>query len=164
MGSKLFYLVLLTVLIVIGAWWYINNGASLNLSSTPAPSEKMQETTSSGATMEGGNALNIEEQTAGEIVEVALAVLDSPGFIEFLKGDVSVGHSDYLHAGQHEELEIEIKVEMKEGETYVAYLRKDDGDKKFDAVKDVKMTDESGEVVMAKFSVGSEPQEETSEE
>ena len=151
-------------LVLVGAVIYVLYTNKVQLqnplkTSSPQPVETSQPATS-GGTLEGGNAIMVDEQEAGEIAYINLAVLDEPGFVvvydvgnDGKQADL-VGHSDYLEKGQKENVPVEIDPAMEVGVSYIAVLHGDDGDQDFGSeVEDKVLKDEDGKEVSMKFTV-----------
>lgn len=145
----------------IGFVWYNNKERTKNIQKIEAPqNQNINEPTSAGIVLEGGNAINIEEQESGDIALVNLAVLDKAGFVvihalttDGKPGEV-IGHSEILEKGQNENIEIEVDPTLKTGQSYLAMLHSDNGDKDFGTEKeDVPLKDEEGNIISMKFTV-----------
>lgn len=146
--------------LVVG-YWYQSKGS---LSSLPKPQVSVQESSSAGNVVKGGNSLTVDKQEPGELVILRLAVLTEPGFVVIHKSTSAVtpgefiGHSDYLPAGQHEDVEIEMDNPIKAGEVYFAMLHGDNGDKDYGSESEDKpLKDSKGDVVVQKFEIGKAP-------
>lgn len=159
--NKLLIGALALILVAAGGYvWYTNMQQAKNPQQVET-STTSQEATSPSTLLEGGNAIMVEEQAAGDIAYIDLAVLEEPGFVvvyavnaDGSQGEL-VGHSDYYQKGQSEDVPVEIDPAMKTGETYIAILHGDDGDKDFGSgVEDKPLKDEDGKEVSMKFKVG----------
>ncbi|QLG61570.1 DUF7282 domain-containing protein [Halorarum salinum] len=72
------------------------------------------------------------DQEVGETVTVAEATLPEGGFVVvFNESGNYVGSSDYLEAGTHENVTVELESEFERGQVSVAQLFQDDGDESY---------------------------------
>lgn len=150
--------ILILVLVVAGAAFWYQGQRTKSTTTSPLPAGRTDQT--SGSVVEGGNAINVNKQEAGDLVTVDLTVLSEPGFVVIHKsttdgkpGEV-VGHSDYLTAGQHTDVALELDTPSKAGGVYFAMLHGDNGDKDYTSLdEDKPLKDSQGNVVTMKFEV-----------
>lgn len=99
--------------------------------------------------------LSIDNQSAGNKVMVARAVVPEALWVvihEERDGKPgSILGARRFQAGQSSG-EVELLRSTKDGGTYYGMLHRDDGDRKFDHTKDLPFTNESGRVIMTKFT------------
>lgn len=102
--------------------------------------------------LKGKNILNIGPQSPGNSLIVDLVNLVKPGFVVIhqanSKGQAGtfVAASPLLKAGTSEDLVV--KAALRANTTYVISLRNDDGDGKFNASKDLTLSDIKGQQVV----------------
>lgn len=165
MGKSKLILIAVALLAVVGGvfWYQTKNKQGLTLP-PGEPSVSDQEPGSSAIVLEGGNAINVENQEGGETVAIDLVVFESPGFVVIHKADKNskpgevVGHSELLAKGQNKEVVVEIDTPAAKGGVYFAMLHEDtDQDKDFGSVEDdLPVKDKQGNVIMMKFTITSD--------
>lgn len=150
------------IIILVGLGFYMWKGSSTTVTpddTTGANTGNSISTTTNAVTV---NSITITDQFPGNIVYASSVRLSDNGFIVIHKdnsgtpGDI-IG-SQYLAKGINP-AKITLTADTTDGKTYHAMLHKDDGDKKFDATKDLPIKDSSGKTVMKAFKVTSEPVE-----
>lgn len=113
----------------------------------------------------GGNAIYVENQTAGStFVLVGFAVLSQPGFVVIYSDNGGVpgsviGESFLLPSGG-EHLIVPLDEPLVDGQVYYAMLYHDDGDGRFREDADTQATDSQQSVILMSFlaSAESEPE------
>jgi hypothetical protein len=167
MKQKLIIAILAALLIGGGAYFYIQN----NNASAPSETDSFQK---NGTTEEeefvgdvpGDPADNsqtpttdtiaVSTQVAGSSVTIDNVFLSKPGFISIhevsAKGqpDTVIGNSGLLSVGAKQDLEV--KADLEPGAKYIAMIRTDNGDKKFNAEQDTAVFN-NDLPVMVMFSV-----------
>lgn len=112
------------------------------------------DTTTENPTIPTSDTIAVSTQVAGDSITIDNAFLEKAGFISIHEVDAKgnagavVGVTNLLGVGAKQDLEI--KAPVKAGAKYIAMLRMDDGDKKFD-VKDLAVT-KNKIAVMTMFS------------
>lgn len=102
------------------------------------------------------DTIAVSTQVSGDSVIVDSAYLEKAGYISIQEVDSKgkagavIGVSGLLTAGAKQDLEI--NATLKSGAKYMAVLRTDDGDKKFDALKDLAVKKDNIDL-MTMFSV-----------
>ncbi len=144
--------VIIIVLVILG--YYMFKGSSNNKETT-----NTEETSNTSSTTNGAvNRMVISDQFPGNIVYISSVQIDQPGFIAIHKdkngtpGDI-IG-SQYFDKGINPG-KITLTSPTVEGGIYYAMLHLDDGDKKFDAKKDLPLKDTSGNIIMKIFHAAS---------
>jgi hypothetical protein len=134
------------VLILLGYYMFKGDGTSTTDDMTNTPSS----TISTDA-----NRVVITDQFPGNIVYVSSVQLENPGFVVIKKdnagtpGDV-IG-SQYFDKGINPG-KVTLKTPTVEGGTYYAVIYSDtDGNKVFDAAKDMPLKDAAGNIIMKIF-------------
>ena len=163
------YVIAIIALIVIagGVYWYI----SQNKAVAPETNTGTEQTDNPDANFIGdvpgdspdnnptiptADTVAVSTQVTGSSVTIDNAFLEKPGFISIHEVDSKgkagaiIGTSGLLGIGAKQDLEV--KATLKAGSKYIAMLRVDDGDKKFDTAKDVAVM-KNGIAVMTMFSV-----------
>ena len=103
-----------------------------------------------------GNVLELTDQVRGaKSVTVRSVAFSSPGFVAIYADDHGmpgplIGFSSLVN-GSKEGLVISTSQALEPGKIYYAMMFKDDGDEKFDAKKDVQMSDEHSTVILVNF-------------
>ncbi len=163
------YIIAVITLIVIagGVYWYISQNKAVapemntNSEQTDNPDANYVgdvpgDSPDNNPTIPTADTVAVSTQVAGNYVTVDNAFLEKPGFISIHEVDSKgkagavVGTSGLLGIGAKQDLEV--KATLKAGSKYIAMLRVDDGDKKFDAAKDASVL-KDGIAVMTMFSV-----------
>lgn len=89
----------------------------------------------------GGGSITVADQESLNTVTLS-ADLTAPGFITIHEAlgrspaDI-IGTSEYLEAGEHNDLVIHLDEEMLPGFMYITLLHADDGDKSYETMKDL---------------------------
>jgi hypothetical protein len=142
--------IVIIVLIIIG--YNIFSGSS----SSPAVTDDTTATTP--ANSKDVNRVVVSDQFPGNIVYISSVQLSQPGFIVIHKdnagtpGDI-IGYQ-YFDKGINPG-KITLTSPTVEGGIYYAMLHSDNGDKKFDAAKDLPLKDASGNIIMKLFRASS---------
>lgn len=156
---KIVSIIILILIVTGGAFWY--QGQKSKTASLPVNPQLQNEPASSGTVMQGGNSISVSNQEAGDIVNIDLIVLSEPGFVvihqatEAGKTGKVVGYSDYLTAGQHTDIGIDLDANGKVGESYIAMLHADpDNDKQYTSTDEaMPVKDKDGNPIMTKFMI-----------
>lgn len=113
-------------------------------------------TTFSSMLEKGGNAIYVEDQTAGVFsVQVGFVVLSAPGYVviwdnaDGVPGSI-IGRSELLQDGG-EHLVVTLDTALHDKQVYYAMLYHDDGDGEFDAGQDSQATDSEDSVILMSF-------------
>ena len=144
--------IVIIILIVLG--YYMLKGKSAN-----APSENVTDTEviETDTTNELSRVM-VSDQYPGNVVNISSAQFANPGFVTIHEdkdgapGDI-IG-SLYFEKGINTR-KITLSKSTVEGKMYYAMLHSDDGDKKFDAVKDLPIKNSRGNVIMKTFQATS---------
>ena len=102
----------------------------------------------------GTNAIEVNDQRAGDKVEITMATLSKAGWVVVHEDDNGAA-GKVLGARRYEPgiylAEVELLRSTESGKIYYAMLHIDDGDKEFNLGKDAPMKGEDGVVVMDSF-------------
>jgi len=112
-------------------------------------------TATSGIVLAGKNALDVENQPAGNTVTLPLVVLNQMGWV-VIHEDAGDKQGNALgaalvFAGERSGVLVELLRSTVKGRTYYAMLHNDDGDKVFDLKKDLPIADSTGAVIQMSF-------------
>lgn len=148
--------VVIIVLIIIGIMVFGNK-------KTEAPGVMTDDTTAVTDSAGNINRVSLLDQYPGNVVYLTSVQLSAPGFVVIHSdkngqpGDI-IG-STYFDKGINPG-KITLTKSMLDGGTYYAMLHSDNGDKKFDATKDLPLKNAVGSIIMqifhASISVGNE--------
>lgn len=144
-------IIVIIALIIIGVMVFGKKSSPVEpvVDNTPAPTE----------TMNSANRIVMTDQYPGNIVYLSSVALEQPGFVVIHKDNAgkpgAVLGTAYFDKGIAPGKVI-LTSPTVDGSTYYAVLHADDGDKKFDATKDLEMKDSSGKVIMKVFKATSE--------
>lgn len=139
--------IVIIILVVLGYYMYKGTDSK-------SPSEINSSVTDGDNSSKEINRVVVSDQYPGNIVYVSSAQFSAPGWVVIHKdnngkpGDV-IGYT-YFDKGINPG-KINLKENTKEGMMYYAMLHSDDGDKKFDASKDVPLKDSKGGIIMKIF-------------
>lgn len=142
--------IIIIVLVILG--YYMFKGSSSAPTTTETPST--EENTSNGDV----NRVVVADQYPGNIVYVTSAQFAAPGWVAIHEDNAgtpgAIIGSAYFDKGINPG-KITLAKKTVEGKLYYAMLHSDDGDKKFDATKDMPLKDASGNIIMKPFRVSS---------
>lgn len=143
---------IIIIVIILGlAGYLIYGGNKSNVNNTTGGIEQATTTTSIDS---GANRITMSNQFPGNIVYVSSVNLSNGGFVVIHKdkdGEPgAVIGSEYFEPGNRPGT-INLTEKTVEGSTYFAVLHSDDGDKVFDATKDLPIKDASGAFIMKSF-------------
>jgi hypothetical protein len=153
-------LIVIAILVVAGAgFWYWTNKSSFMPQPTLKPPVNVTEVSPSPNTQV--NMIKASDQSDGDVLSVDSVTNAKPVFVVLHKATKEgtpgtvVGVSDLLSEGTHDSLDIDISPIAKKGDIYFAMLHEDsNGNKKYDGeTTDMPIKDESGQMVMAKFTI-----------
>lgn len=139
--------IVIIILVVLGYYMYKGTDSK-------TPSETNSSMTNEDDSSKEINRVVVSDQYPGNIVYISSAQFSAPGWVVIHKdnngkpGDV-IGYT-YFDKGINPG-KINLKENTKEGMMYYAMLHSDDGDKKFDASKDVPLKDSKGGIIMKIF-------------
>lgn len=139
--------IVIIILIVLGYYMFKGN-------STPATTDSSPSTSPMDVNSNEVNRVVVSDQYPGNIVYISSAQLANPGWVVIHKdnngkpGDV-IGYT-YFDKGINPG-KITLTQNTVDGQVYYAMLHMDDGDKKFDATKDLAVKDSTGNDVMKIF-------------
>lgn len=166
MKQKILIAVIAVIVIVGGAYWYMsrnkvsapetNSNTNQNSTEGEFTGDVPNDSTTENPTIPTSDTIAVSTQIAGDSVTVDNAFLEKAGYISIHEVDAKgkagavIGVSGLLGTGAKQDLEI--KAPIKSGSKYMAILRADNGDKKFDVTKDLAVVKGSGNV-MTMFSV-----------
>lgn len=134
------------ILVLLGIWLVFFRGnqatapETTNNDSQELPTDDPNQPIPEGSAtnqLANGDAIAVLDQTAGNYVTVDNYVLSQPGFIVIKaagSGNI-VGQSGLLNAGRGQDLEINVRIAA--GQSYIAELHFDDGDRHFHAATDL---------------------------
>jgi hypothetical protein len=146
--------IVIIILIVIGILVFGNKGGELPTDETP--------TTTPGTTV-GVNRIVMSDQYPGNVVYLSSVQLENGGWVVVHANNNgqpgAILGQTYFEKGINPG-RVTLTSSTVEGGTYYAVLRSDDGNKLFDAAKDLPLKDAAGNVIMRIFraaaSVGNE--------
>ncbi len=102
----------------------------------------------------GVNAIVMSDQYPGNVVYLSSVQVTKAGWVAIHKDDAgkpgAIIGSAWVNEGVSP-VKVTLTSPMIDGSTYYAMLHSDDGDKKFDAVKDAPLKDSNNNVVMRVF-------------
>ncbi len=111
--------------------------------------------TTSGVVLSGKNTVDVENQSAGNLVTISLVELNQMGWVvvhEDAGGKPgNVLGAALVFAGEHSAVPVELLRKTEKGKTYYAMLHTDDGDKAFDLKKDKPIADSTGATIQISF-------------
>ncbi len=111
--------------------------------------------TTSGVVLSGKNTVDVENQSAGNIVTISSVELNQMGWVvvhEDIGGNPgNVLGAALVFAGEHRVVPVELLRKTEKGRTYYAMLHTDDGDKVFDFKKDRPIADSTGTNIQVPF-------------
>ncbi|MEN9524518.1 MAG: hypothetical protein RL536_587 [Candidatus Parcubacteria bacterium] len=141
-------IIVIIVLIIIGVMVFGNKKTDTTMTEENTPSE-------TDVTSAEGNRVVISDQFPGNVVFVSSVSLANGGWVEIHKDNngtpgAYIG-SMYYDSGTNPGGKITLSASTVEGGTYYAMLHSDDGDKKFDATKDLPLKDSRGNIIMKLF-------------
>lgn len=104
------------------------------------------------------DTLTVDDQKEGTTVRIERVSMKQAGYIvvhkDFMGTPFDVlGVSEYLAAGEHEDVEVTLLAESKEGDTMIALIHADNGDGVFTPADDTSVQNEEKKNVMAPFTV-----------
>lgn len=149
--------IVIIILIIVGILVFSNKSDETTLNTNNNPVD-----TSTDATT-GGNRIVMSDQYPGNVINVSSVQFAQPGWVVIHKNNggspgAIIGQT-YFSAGFNTG-KVSLSEMTIQGGTYYAMLHSDDGDKKFDATKDLPLKDSKGDIIMQIFkastSAGSE--------
>jgi hypothetical protein len=139
--------IVIIILIVLGYYLFKGNGApadNTNGTATSTPISDANEV----------NRIVVADQYPGNVVYVSSAQLANGGWVEIHKDDNgkpgAIIGSIYAEKGIAP-VKVTLTEKTTDGQLYYAMLHSDDGDKKFDAAKDLPLKDSRGNIIMKTF-------------
>jgi hypothetical protein len=142
--------IIIIVLVILG--YYMFKGGSSAPTTTETP------TTEENASNGDVNRVVVADQYPGNIVYVTSAQFAAPGWVAIHEDNAgtpgAIIGSAYFDKGINPG-KITLAKKTVEGKLYYAMLHSDDGDKKFDATKDMPLKDASENIIMKPFRVSS---------
>lgn len=143
--GALIWIIIIIVLLVLGTWLIVRNN------DTETMPEENTETTMN--TVE--NKLAVKDQFPGDIAFVSDLSLRDAGFVAIHKDNAGapgeIIGTKYFEKGSTVVGQVNLTQKTENGKTYYAMLHTDDGDKVFDASKDLPAKDAAGMNVMKSF-------------
>ncbi len=141
-------IIVIIVLIIIGIMVFGNKKTDTEM--TPS-----DETATTEPISTESNRVVLSDQFPGNVVYVSSVTLANPGWVEIHKDNAgtpgAIIGSLYMDKGTNPGGKITLTSPTVEGAVYYAMLHTDDGDKKFDASKDLPLKDSNGNIVMKLF-------------
>lgn len=142
--------VIIIVLIVLGIMMFSGKGGEEGTTETPSTNE------GSGLVSGQLNRVVVSDQFPGNVVYISSAQLTNDGWVVIHKDDAgkpgAIIGSAYFAKGINPG-KVTLTENTVEGGIYYAMLHSDDGDKVFDASKDLPLKDAVGNVIMKIFRV-----------
>lgn len=108
--------------------------------------------------LSGENAIVVRDQEEGVMVNIELVTLENPGWVvihEDNNGALGNALGAQLFFAGVNTGTVELLRGMEAGKTYYATIRQDDGDRAFDLVKDLLLSDGNGNPVQVRFNASS---------
>ncbi|MFC7137486.1 DUF7282 domain-containing protein [Halobaculum litoreum] len=103
------------------------------------------------ATAQTANAtadVSVDDQSGAESVVVASATLPDGGFVVVLNASGGVvGSSEYLEAGSHEDVTVEVSPELARSQVVIGQVYANNGSQTFDAAADPVYTNDNGQPI-----------------
>jgi len=141
--------IVIIALIIIGIMVFNNKKSSDVSDMTPTDTTDIVDTSSET------NRIVMSDQFPGNVVYVSSVTLANAGWVEIHKDNAgtpgAIIGSIYLEKGINPGSKITLTSPTVEGGIYYAMLHSDDGDKKFDAAKDLPLKDSKGNIIMKLF-------------
>lgn len=138
--------IVIIVLIIIGVMVFGNKSPAPVSIETPSP-------TDTGAPNEV-NRIVMSDQYPGNVVYLSSVQLAAPGWVAIHKDNAGVPGAiigtAYVAAGINP-VKVTLTTPTIDGGTYYAMLHSDNGDKKFDEIKDPALKDSRGNIIMKIF-------------
>lgn len=167
MKQKLIITIIALVIIVGTIVWYTSSHKAVAPETAPGTSQNSGsndevtgdvpgDSPENNPTIPTSATIAASTQVPGDSVTIDNAFLEKPGFISIHEvtstgqAGVVIGSSNYLSVGPKQDLEV--KAPIKAGAKYIAMLRTDNGDKKFNAATDEPVLN-NNIVLMTMFSV-----------
>lgn len=139
--------IVIIILIVLGYYLFKGNGATNPGDTNATPTD----------TVGDANEINrivVSDQYPGNVVYVSSAQLADGGWVEIHKDNNgtpgAIIGSTYMEKGIAP-VRVTLTENTQDGQLYYAMLHGDDGDKKFDGLKDLPLKDSRGNVIMKTF-------------
>jgi hypothetical protein len=122
-----------------------------------SPEDETPDNTNATSTVSntpGVNAIVMSDQYPGNVVYLSSVQLSKAGWVEIHKDNKGqpgeIIGTAWVDAGVNP-VKVTLTSPIVDGGTYYAMLHSDDGDKKFDAAKDLPLKDANGNVIMRIF-------------
>ncbi len=138
--------IVIIILIVLGYYLFKGNGAAPTTGETPTTTEQTD-----------ANEINriiVSDQYPGNVVNVSSAQVANGGWIEIHKDNAgtpgAIIGSAWVEKGIAP-VRVTLTEKTVDGQLYYAMLHSDNGDKVFDAAKDLPLKDSRGNVIMKTF-------------
>lgn len=107
-------------------------GATLETAATTTTTEQMNEQTN-----ESASVAFPDQRIDGRSVTIDAATLPDGGFaVVYDQGGTPIGHTDYLSAGDHENLTVSLNESVEEPQVLVVSLYRNNGSESYDAATD----------------------------
>src|SRR4051812_33185945 len=140
--------IVIIILIVLGYYLFKGNNNAANNGDINAT------TTDDVSDVNEVNRIVVSDQYPGNVVYVSSAQLANGGWVEIHKDNNgtpgAIIGSTYVEKGISP-VKVTLTEKTQDGQLYYAMLHSDDGDKKFDATKDLPLKDSNGNVIMKAF-------------
>lgn len=142
--------IVIIILIILGYYLFKGNNSAPSTTETPAPTEPL------AVDANEVNRIVVSDQYPGNIVYISSVQLANGGWVEIHK-DNNGTPGAYIGSAYFEKGISPGKINLTEktvdGGIYYAMLHSDNGDKKFDATKDLPLKDSKGNIIMKLFRV-----------
>ncbi len=156
----------LVLVILVGGWWAfdkkglpikgdattLSEAVSQNSDAAADATSGTRPVTPAASVAVSGDAVSVQDQSAGDTVRVDSATLPHMGWVAVRDGDGRVLGAARLEAGAHTTVQVELLRATETGERYQILLYVDDGDKAFDLHKDTLLMNADGSVSGAAFT------------
>jgi hypothetical protein len=140
--------IVIIILIVLGYYLFKGNKPATNgADATPTPTETVSDANEV-------NRIVVADQYPGNVVYVSSIQLANGGWVEIHKDNAgmpgAIIGSTYVEKGISP-VKITLSEKTQDGQLYYVMLHSDDGDKKFEVLKDLPIKDSKGNIVMKPF-------------
>lgn len=156
----------LVLIVLVGGWWAfdkkglsmkdrVSSGSEMvqqGSNTTDGAVDTKQSVAAASSVEVSGDAVSVQDQSAGNTVSVASATVPQTGWVAVRDGNGRVLGAARLEAGSHMSVQVELLRATESGGRYQVLLYVDDGDKAFDIHKDTLIMNADGSVSGAAFT------------
>jgi hypothetical protein len=149
MKNQTLAIVIILLLLVWGAWYYLNK---------PKQESVLDDSSISTGMRIERDTVYVADQKPGSSATVSLAGIIGGGYVvihEVTDGNPGaiIGNSSLLPTGESGNVVVNLSRETKEGEELIAMLHNDNGDSVFNAVNDAPVQDKEGNIILMRFII-----------